>query len=288
MSATRYLRLIPRLDIKGPNLVKGIRLEGLRVLGNPNEYAKHYYESGADEIFYMDIVASLYNRNSLTEIVSNVSKDVFIPITVGGGLRTVDDISKVLSSGADKVSLNTAAVNDPDLINRAAKKFGSSTIVLSVEVIKESDGKYYCFTDNGREATGLEAYSWIKKAVDLGAGEVAVTSVDREGTGEGFDIDLIGNIASSVNVPVIAHGGAGSLSHVIELAKSTDVSGICVASIFHYQAINEIYNNDQNVIKSFNTTNIKRDSLHNSKIKPVSFKEAVAELKKIGIVSRSL
>lgn len=285
MSATKYLRLIPRLDIKGPNLVKGIRLEGLRVLGNPNEYAKYYYDSGADEIFYMDIVASLYNRNSLTEIVSNVSKDVFIPITVGGGLRSVDDISKVLSSGADKVSLNTAAVSDPDLISRAAKKFGSSTIVLSVEVIKQ-DGKYFCFTDNGREATGLEAYSWIKKAVDLGAGEVAVTSVDREGTGDGFDIDLIGNICNLVNVPVIAHGGAGSLSHVVELAKSTDVSGICVASIFHYQAIKEIYSDEQ--IKSLNTTNIKRDSLHNSKIHPVSFKEAVAELKKIGIVSRSL
>ena len=157
------IRIIPRLDLKGPNLVKGIHLEGLRVLGDPSSFAKYYYENGADELLFMDVVASLYDRNSLHDIISETVKNVFIPITVGGGIRTLEDIKQVLRAGADKVCLNTAAIKNPEIIRKAALRFGSSTIVASIEAIKNEDEKYYCFTDNGREYTGIDVFSWLKK-----------------------------------------------------------------------------------------------------------------------------
>jgi imidazole glycerol-phosphate synthase subunit HisF len=175
-------RIIPRLDIKGPNLVKGIHLEGLRALGKPSCFAKKYYEDGADELLLMDVVASLYERNSLHNIISETAKNVSIPITVGGGLRTLNDIKEVLRAGADKVSINTAAIKNPDLIRNASLKFGSSTIVIAIEAIKNENGNYYCFTDNGREYSGIEVLSWVKKIQKLGAGEIIITSVDNEGT----------------------------------------------------------------------------------------------------------
>ena len=182
------VRIIPRLDIKGPNLVKGIHLEGLRVLGKPERYARHYYEQGADELLYMDVVASLYQRNSLLDIVTRTAREIFIPLTVGGGLRTIDDIRTVLRAGADKVSLNTAAIRDPGLIREAALRFGSSTITVSIEAIRKPDGSYEAYTDNGRERTGVDAFDWAIRAAELGAGELIVTSIDREGTGKGFDL----------------------------------------------------------------------------------------------------
>ena len=151
------IRDSPRLDIKGPNLVKGIHLEGLRVLGDPSRFAKFYYEQGADELIFVDVVASLYQRNSLIEIIKNTANNIFIPLTVGGGIRTINDIKNVLRAGADKVAINTAAINNPEFIKIAAREFGSSTIVISVEVIRHSNGDYYCFTDNGREITGINA-----------------------------------------------------------------------------------------------------------------------------------
>jgi cyclase len=166
------VRIIPRLDIKGPNLVKGIHLEGLRVLGKPERFARHYYENGADELLYMDVVASLYQRNNLLDIVTRTSREIFIPLTVGGGIRTLDDINQVLRAGADKVSLNTAAVANPSFIKEAAQRFGSSTIVVSIEAIRQYDGHYEAYTDNGRESTGLDAIEWAKRVVDLGAGEI--------------------------------------------------------------------------------------------------------------------
>ena len=184
------IRIIPRLDIKGPNLVKGIHLEGLRVLGKPETFAKFYYEQGADELFFQDTVASLYGRNSLHDIITKTAREIFIPLTVGGGLRTIDDIKNVLRAGADKVSINTAAVNNPNFIEEAALRFGSSTIVVSIEAIKDSNGSYYVYTDNGREHTGLEVVEWARKVEKLGAGELVITSVDNEGTGSGFDIEL--------------------------------------------------------------------------------------------------
>lgn len=231
------VRIIPRLDIKGPNLVKGIHLEGLRVLGKPERFARYYYERGADELLYMDVVASLYGRNSLLDIVTRTSKEIFIPLTVGGGLRTLDDIKTVLRAGADKVSLNTAAVRRPEFIREAARRFGSSTIVVSIEAIKRSDGGYEAYTDNGRERTGVDALEWAVRAAELGAGEIIITSIDREGTGKGFDLELTSKVAESVPIPVIACGGAGTVGHVYEVIARGKADAVCLASILHYNYI---------------------------------------------------
>ena len=163
-------RIIPKLDIKGPNLVKGINLEGLRVLGKPADYAKFYFDQGADELIYQDVVASLYGRNSLVDIISKTAKEIFIPLTVGGGIKELDDISTILKAGADKVSINTGAINNPDFISKAAKRFGSSTIVISIEAIAQNNGEYLAFTDNGRNETNKNVIEWSIEAEKLGAG----------------------------------------------------------------------------------------------------------------------
>jgi len=231
------IRIIPRLDIKGPNLVKGVHLEGLRVLGKPEHFARYYYESGADELLYMDAVASLYNRNNLLHIVERTAREVFIPLTVGGGLRSVEDIRAVLRAGADKVSLNTAAIRRPELIREAAKAFGSSTIVVSIEAIKQKDGTYKCYTDCGRQETGIDAFEWAVRVAELGAGEILVTSVDREGTGLGFDLELTRRIAEAVSIPVIACGGAGKPEHVYDVITKGRAQAVCIASMFHYNYV---------------------------------------------------
>ena len=235
----KTVRIIPRLDIKGPNLVKGIHLEGLRVLGKPADFAKYYYENGADELLFMDVVASLYERNSLHEIISETAKSKFIPITVGGGLRSISDIKGVLRAGADKVCLNTAAIKNSNLIKEASRIFGSSTIVIAIEAIKETDGRYLAYTDNGREYTGIDVFEWAQKADELGAGELLITSVDREGTGEGFDLELISKISSLVSIPIIAHGGAGIPEHIIKVFKEGMADAVVLSSILHYHFILE-------------------------------------------------
>ena len=237
------LRIIPRLDIKGPNLVKGIHLEGLRVLGKPEEFAKYYYENGADELLFMDVVASLYERNSLHDIVSKTAKAIFIPLTVGGGIRTIDDIKEVLRAGADKVALNTAAIKNPNIIKEAAKKFGSSTIVIAIEAIKQTYGNYLAYTDNGREHTGVEVVDWAIRVAELGAGEIIITSVDKEGTGEGFDIELTKKISDSVSIPVIAHGGSGTKKQVEDIIKKSSVEAVAISSLFHYNYVLNQQNN---------------------------------------------
>jgi len=231
------VRVIARLDIKGANLVKGIRLEGLRVLGDPDTFARYYYESGADELIYHDAVASLYGRNSLCEMISRTSREIFIPLTVGGGLRSIEDIRQALAAGADKVSLNTAVIAAPQLIREASRRFGSSTIVVAIEAGRQADGSWLAFTDNGREHTGVDAVQWAIRAEELGAGEILATSIDREGTGEGFDTDLCARIAAAVKIPVIAHGGAGKAEHVADTARRTGVSAVAVSSLLHYEAI---------------------------------------------------
>ena len=233
------VRIIPRLDIKGPNLVKGIHLEGLRVLGKPERFARYYYEHGADELVYLDIVASLYGRNSLVEIVRRTSQEVFIPLTVGGGLRTLEDITTVLRAGADKVSLNTAAIKRPEFIREAARRFGSSTIVASIEAVRKSDGRYEAYTENGREATGVDAMQWAVQVAQLGAGEILLTSIDREGTGKGFDLELTRMIAEAVPIPVIACGGAGTVAHVSEVIERGQADAVCVASLLHYHLVRQ-------------------------------------------------
>ncbi|MBP6639232.1 MAG: imidazole glycerol phosphate synthase subunit HisF [Bacteroidia bacterium] len=234
---TAAIRVIPRLDIKGPNLVKGIHLEGLRVLGKPEEFARHYYENGADELFFQDVVASLYERNSLHDIVSKIAREIFIPLTVGGGLRSLEDIRSVLRAGADKVAINTAALKQPDIVRQAALDFGSSTIVVAIEAIRESDGRYLAYTDNGREYTGREVVAWAQEAEALGAGEIVITSVDREGTGEGYDAALTRKVADAVRIPVIAHGGPGKLQHIQEVLTQGGASAIAVAGMLHYDYI---------------------------------------------------
>lgn len=227
-------RLIPRLDIKAPNLIKGVHLEGLRKLGNPSEFARRYYEQGADELLYMDAVASLYGRNSLTDLIKETVKSVFIPITVGGGIRSIDDAREILRSGADKVAINTAAVANPDLIDEMAHTFGSQCMVLSVEAKQVADGKWEAYTDNGREKTGLDVIEWVKQAVERGAGEVLLTSVDKEGTRQGYDLALVEAVSSQVSVPVVASGGMGQAMDGVQAVKS-GASAIAMADILHYE-----------------------------------------------------
>lgn len=233
-------RIIPRLDVKGPNLVKGIHLEGLRVLGKPEQFAEYYYEHGADELMLVDVVASLYGRNNLQDIITRTAKKIFIPLTVSGGIRTLDDIKKTLRAGADKVSLNTAAINQPGLIQKASREFGTSTIVVTIEAIRQASGQYLAYTDNGREHTGIDVLEWAKKVEDLGAGEIVITSVDREGTGSGFDIELIQMVTDEVTVPVIAHGGAGNLDHIHKIIKIGKADAVLIASMLHYGSFKEI------------------------------------------------
>lgn len=232
------IRIIPRLDIKGPNLVKGINLEGLRVLGKPEQFARAYYEDGADELLFMDVVASLYGRNNLLEIIRRTANVMFIPLTVGGGIRSEADVRKVLRAGADKVTLNTAAIRRPELIRELSESFGSSTIVVSIEAMKLPGGGYEAFTDNGREKTGLDAFGWAERAAELGAGELLVTSINREGTGTGYDLELTARIAQAVPIPVVACGGAGRLDHIRDVL-TTGVSGISAASVFHYHMVRQ-------------------------------------------------
>tara|TARA_B100001059_G_scaffold236132_1_gene284909 strand:+ start:18885 stop:19724 length:840 start_codon:yes stop_codon:yes gene_type:complete len=252
----KTLRIIPRLDIKGPNLVKGIHLEGLRVLGNPSRFAKFYYENGADELIFVDVVASLYQRNSLTEIIKNTANDIFIPLTVGGGIRTINDIKNVLRAGADKVAINTAAINNPEFIKIAAREFGSSTIVISVEVIRHSNGDYYCFTNNGREITGINAFEWIKKVQDFGAGEILLTSIDKEGTKKGLDLELINSISKITEIPLIVHGGIGRLEDLEEGFKF-NIDAIALSSVLHYNFIDN--NNFSLDVKEGNIEFLKKN-----------------------------
>jgi len=231
------LRIIPRLDIKGPNLIKGIRLEGLRVIGDPQEYAVRYYKAGADELIYMDIVASLYGRNNLSDIISKAARDVFIPITVGGGIRSVGDAQHILRSGADKVAINTAAIARPELVSEVARKFGSQAMVLSVEAKQIGVDRWEAYTDNGRERSGLDVLEWVKRGVSLGAGEILLTSVDREGTRAGFDINLLRAVSDLVSVPIIASGGMGSSEDLVRAAQEGCVDAVAMADVLHYQRL---------------------------------------------------
>jgi imidazole glycerol-phosphate synthase subunit HisF len=230
----RNTRLIARLDIKGPNLIKGIHLEGLRVIGSPNEFAQRYYQQGADELIYMDCVASLYGRNSLREIVESAAQDVFVPMTVGGGIRSVDDATDLLRSGADKVAVNTAAVSNPELISDIARRFGSQCMVLSIEAKQIGPDHWEVYTDNGRERSGLDVLDWVKRGVSLGAGEILLTSVDREGTRKGFDIPLVRAVTGVVSVPVIASGGMGKPQDAVDVVLQSEVDAVAMADILHY------------------------------------------------------
>lgn len=230
----RNIRIIARLDIKGPNLIKGIHLEGLRVVGDPHAFANRYAGQGIDEILYMDAVASLYGRNSLIDIVESTSKNIFIPITVGGGIRSVDDAWKLFKAGADKIALNTAAIKTPSLISDIAERFGNQSVVLSVEAKRLASGGWEAYIDNGREHTGVDVCDWVREAESLGVGEIMLTSIDQEGTQKGFDVALTNTVAGLVNVPIIASGGAGSLEHINEVVQQ-GADAVALAHILHYE-----------------------------------------------------
>ncbi|MBL0285715.1 MAG: imidazole glycerol phosphate synthase subunit HisF [Zoogloea sp.] len=227
------IRLIARLDIKGPNLIKGIRFEGLRVIGSPAEHALRYYQQGADELIYIDSVASLYGRNNLSDIVQSAARNVFIPLTVGGGIRSTDDVRHLLRCGADKVAVNTAAIAQPGLITEIAREFGSQCMVLSIQAKQIAPGRWEAYTDTGRERSGVDVIEWARRGVQLGAGEILITSVDREGTRKGFDIDLVRTVAAEVNVPIIASGGMGSAQDAVDVVRQGHADAVAMADILH-------------------------------------------------------
>jgi cyclase len=226
-------RIIARLDVKGPNLIKGVHLEGLRVVGDPHAHALKYYEQGIDELIYMDAVASLYNRNSLAHLVKRAAEDIFIPLTVGGGVRSLADAESLLRSGADKIAVNTAAIKRPSLIGEIAKQFGSQCMVVSIEA-KKTTGGWEALVDNGREHTGMDVAAWARQAVDLGAGEILLTSVDQEGTRKGFDLAVTRAVSEAVSVPVIASGGMGRLEHLTEVFGTGKADAVALADALHY------------------------------------------------------
>ena len=227
-------RIIPCLDVKNGRVVKGVNFQGLGDVSCPVELARYYSECGADELVFYDITASYEGRALFTDILCRVAKTIFIPLTVGGGINTVDDFDRVLKCGADKVSVNSGAIRDPELISRAAQRYGNQCVVISADV-KRVDGEFRVFAKGGREDTGMEAISWIKKCVDLGAGEVVVNSIDTDGVKKGFDIPMLQAVTEAVNVPVIASGGAGSAAHFTELFKAIpNIDAGLAASIFHF------------------------------------------------------
>ncbi|PHR62698.1 MAG: imidazole glycerol phosphate synthase subunit HisF [Robiginitomaculum sp.] len=230
----KKLRLIARIDVKNEYAIKGIQLEGLRKVGDPNKLASKYYQSGIDEIIFMDAVAAYYDRNSLSDIIDRATKDIFVPITVGGGIRTIEDIRTALKAGADKVAINTQAIKRLEFVEEASKVFGSQCVVASITAKRVGDGTYLAYYDNGREETDRDVVGWAKTLQEGGAGEIMLTSIDMEGTRKGFDIDLVRMIKEAVSIPVIAGGGAGKNGHLSELVGQTGVDAVAVASMLHY------------------------------------------------------
>lgn len=230
-------RIIPCLDVKDGRVVKGVNFVNLTDVGDPAETAKLYYEQGCDELVFLDITATHEARDTMVEVVRHVADQVFIPFTVGGGIRSVADMSKMLRAGADKVGINSSAVANPDLIRQGAEKFGNQCIVVAIDAKRQADGSFHVYVNGGRKDTGLDAVEWAKQAVALGAGEILLTSMDKDGTKSGFDIALSNAVANAVNVPVIASGGAGTAHDMVDVFQQTSVTGALAASVFHYGEI---------------------------------------------------
>ena len=227
-------RIIPCLDVKDGRVVKGVNFVDLRDAGDPVEQARVYDAAGADELCFLDITASHENRDTIFEVVSGTSEQCFMPLTVGGGVRTTDDIRKLLLAGADKVSINTAAVHRPEFVAEASERFGAQCIVVAIDAKSVGEGRWEIFTHGGRKPTGIDAIEWAKKMVGNGAGEILLTSMDRDGTGIGFDIDLTRAIADAIPVPVIASGGVGNLDHLVEGVRDGHATAVLAATIFHF------------------------------------------------------
>ncbi len=229
----KIIRIIPRLDIKNGFLIKGINLEGLRILGNPIDFAKNYYDQGADEISYLDNVATLYGTKNLSKFIKKTAQNIFIPLSVGGGIYTLDHIKELLDSGADKICINSAVVKNLSFLDKAVKLIGSSNIVINIEYVK-IDNESYVTTSLGRDLSEIKLKKWAKIVENSGAGEIVLTSINNEGIGQGFDLKNIKEISENIKIPVIAHGGAGNFHHIYEVIKKTQISGVMIASLFHY------------------------------------------------------
>ena len=227
-------RIIPCLDVRDGRVVKGVQFVDIRDAGDPVEVARRYDREGADEITFLDITASSDNRDTIVHVVEQVAGEVFIPLTVGGGIRCTDDIRRMLNAGADKVGINTAAVFNPEFVKEAADKFGSQCIVVAIDAKRTPEGRFEIFTHGGREPTGIEAIGWAKRMTELGAGEILLTSMDRDGTKQGFDIELTRAVADAVGVPVIASGGVGTLDHLVAGIAEGHATAVLAASIFHF------------------------------------------------------
>ena len=227
-------RIIPCLDVKDGRVVKGINFVGLRDAGDPVELASRYDKERCDELVFLDITASSDNRETIVDVARNCASQVFIPFTVGGGIRTADDMRKMLKAGADKTSVNSAAVKDPDIIRQGAVKFGSQCVVLAIDARKTGEDKWEVFVNGGRTPTGIDCIEWAKKGVALGAGEILLTSMDADGTKDGYDIPLTRAVSEAVNVPVIASGGAGKLEHFYDVLTLGKADAVLAASVFHY------------------------------------------------------
>lgn len=258
----KLIRIIPKLDIKNGLLIKGINLEGLRVLGKPFDFAKSYYENGADEIIYLDNVATLYGTNNLKKFVKETAKSLHIPLTVGGGINSLDEIEKMLNNGADRVIVNSAAIEDINFIKKASKRFGSSTIISSVEYTKIGK-KNFITKSNGRDLIKIDPVIWAKKLEEFGSGEIILTAINNEGTKSGFDIKSIREISNNIKIPVIAHGGAGSFEDVFQVIKKTNIKGVAIASLFHY---NNLIKTNYKKIKIGNTTFLKNFNNFTNKV----------------------
>lgn len=231
-----YKRIIAKLDIKSEHVVKGIHMEGLRIVGNPSEFASKYSQQGADELIFIDTVASLYGRNHLKDIILEVSEKLYIPLTVGGGISSIEDIRSIINMGADKIAINSYAVRNKNFITEASTIFGSQAIVISVQA-KKIDNEWIVFIENGREITNLKVLDWVQEVEKLGAGEILLTSIDKDGTKKGFDQTLYKQVCNLVNIPVIACGGAGTIEHIIDVFNSTQITGVALGSILHYNLI---------------------------------------------------
>ena len=230
-------RIIPCLDVKNGRVAKGVNFINLTDVGDPVDSARAYYEAGCDELVFLDITATHEERDTTVDMVRRVADQVFIPFTVGGGIRTVEDMNKMLKAGADKVAVNSSALANPQMIADCAQKFGSQCVVVAIDARKEEDGTWHVYVAGGRKDTGRDLIEWAREAVSLGAGEILLTSMDKDGTKSGFDIDMLNAVASVVNVPIIASGGAGTIDHMVEVFQQTPATGALAASIFHYGEI---------------------------------------------------
>ena len=231
------IRIIPILDIKNGLLIKGINLEGLRILGKAKNFANYYYENGADEICYIDNVATVYGTNNLSKFVTETAKDVFIPLSVGGGIRSINDVEKMLLAGADKICINSPVIENIEFLKKASRIFGSANITVIIQSVK-IEKKYYTSRSNGRDLSKINPIDWAKKVQDSGAGEIIITSVNNEGLKKGFDLELTSKLSKQISIPIIAHGGGGSFQDIYKVIKNTNISGVGLASFLHYDSLN--------------------------------------------------